>query len=72
MNVVFLNQTRLMTYGGELLTPDSTFPYHRLASTIGKINATSSYLYHQLDASINVEDAWDGRVDTLFTSPSFP
>ena len=65
----FLNQTGLtiIEEGRRIPTPDSTFPYPRLASTYGD-NTTNTYLYHQLDDSVLVEDTWDGDPKSFWIS----
>lgn len=67
MPEAFLNQTRLTTFEKRIPTPDSPFPYPRLASTYGD-NTTNTYLYHQLDDSVLVEDTWDGDPKSFWIS----
>ena len=73
----FLKQTNLTTFKErrQIPTPDSTFPYPRLASTHGDNttstfgdNTTNTYLYHQLDNSVLVEDTWDGNPNSFWIS----
>ncbi|KAL8871332.1 MAG: hypothetical protein Q9174_002813 [Haloplaca sp. 1 TL-2023] len=59
MHDAFLNDTILSGTSSGTPNPDSGFPYHRLAGTLGT-NQTKTYLYHQLDGTTLAEDMWDG------------
>lgn len=68
-NLLWFNGTKLQisfAAPGDVPVPNTLFPYHRVGSAFG-VNATQSYIYHQLTESTFAEEIW---VDNGFWLPS--
>lgn len=59
---IWINGTQPITTEAGIKTPRNTFPFARLASAI-LADASSSFLYHQMNSTTIAEEQWDGTIE---------